>query len=74
MAWSAPVEGFEGRPWVADWPAEGSGALKMLCWRSVTSTAAAAPVVILKVPSSLAITLDFDLAYVTFCVVVSSSP
>jgi hypothetical protein len=45
----------------AAWP--GTGALKMLCWRSVTSTWAADAVWgSLKVPSSLATTLDLDLA------------
>ena len=47
--------------------APGTGALKMLCWRSVTSTWAAVEVVgILKVPSSLAMMLDLDLAYEIF--------
>jgi hypothetical protein len=42
----------------------------MLCWRSVTSTRAAVEAVgILKVPSSLAMMLDLDLAYEIFCVV-----
>jgi hypothetical protein len=41
----------------------------MLCWRSVTSTRAAVEAVgILKVPSSLAMMLDLDLAYEIFCV------
>lgn len=49
----------------AAWP--GTGALNMLCWRSVTSTCAAEAVVgSLKVPSSFATTLDLDFAYDIF--------
>jgi ubiquitin-like-conjugating enzyme ATG10 len=46
----------------------GAGALKMLCWRSVTSTSAAPmdEFGILKVPSSLATKCDLDLAYWIF--------
>lgn len=73
MAWSPPAGGLDGRPWVVEEPPLGTGALNMLCWRSVISTGAVAPVVILKVPSSLATMLDFDLAYEIFCALVSLS-
>jgi hypothetical protein len=65
---AASTGGFSGS---ADLVAEdtavedpGMGALKMLCWRSVTSTLVAA-VGGLNVPSSLAMMFDLDLAYVT---------
>jgi hypothetical protein len=66
MTWSAPG-GLDGRLGAAA-GAPGTGALKMLCWRSVTSTrAAVAAAGILKVPSSLAMMLDLDRAYEIFC-------
>lgn len=64
MAWSAVEGGLVGSPWAA---APGTGALKMLCWSSVTWTFVDANgLANLKVPSSLAIVLDFVLAYSIF--------
>lgn len=68
--WSVPAGGFGGRPATAPVPAAvepGTGALNMLCCRSVTSTWAAEAVLgSLNVPSSLATVLDFDFAYAIF--------
>lgn len=44
----------------------GTGALKILCCKSVRSAGAFAAVGNLKVPSSFAMMLDLDLAYDTF--------
>lgn len=44
----------------------GTGALKILCCKSVSSAGAFADVGILKVPSSFAMMLDLDFAYETF--------
>ena len=64
----APLGNFGGNPCAVDDaagvapPAFGCGALKMLCWSSVTSTAAAPDALDLNVPSSLEMTCDLPFA------------
>ena len=61
ITWSAPPGALTGAPEAAFGAEPGRGALKMLCWRSVTSTFAA-EVGSWKVPSSSASLRDLDLA------------